>query len=294
MAYILGDNPLKTSYMMGYTDKYCMQPHHAAGHASIWGEPDNPVENRHIIWGALVNGPDGNDNHVDKRSDFGSNEVTIDYNVSLIAALAAHYELQGKGQCPLSKFPPLEPDWDEFYTLSNYNSTNSCHSQVSVTLINESVHVPRYDKHLMIRYFFDISELQTKGGSISDVTATLPYDRGAGEWGEPTTISKPKPCPQDSKIYYVEIGFEGYAFWGRMPIIGGPRQFMLEIGVNNTSNCTWDASNDWSYQDLKAAPANSDDQPRTPKIPVYSSGLRASGEEPPTCFSAPTPLACPR
>jgi len=294
MAYILGDNPLKTSYMMGYTDKYCMQPHHAAGHASIWGEPDNPVANRHIIWGALVNGPDGNDNHVDRRSDFGSNEVTIDYNVSLIAALAAHYELQGKGQCPLAKFPPLEPDWDEFYTLSNYNSTNNCHSQVSVTLINESVHVPRYDKHLMIRYFFDISEIQKKGGSIADVTATLPYDRGAGEWGEPTTISKPKPCPQDSKIYYVEIGFEGYEFWGRMPIIGGPRQFMLEIGVNNTSSCTWDASNDWSYQDLKAAPANSDDQPRTPKIPVYSSGLRASGEEPPTCFSAPTPLACPR
>ena len=241
----------------------------------------------------MVNGPDANDGHVDRRSDFGSNEVTIDYNVSLIAALAAHYELQGKGQCPLAKFPPLEPDWDEFYTLSNFNSTNNCHSQVSVTLVNESVHVPRYDKHLMVRYFFDISEIAAKGGSINDVTATLPYDRGAGEWNQPTTLSNPKPCPKDPKIYYVEMGFEGYEFWGRMPIIGGPRQFMLEIGVNNTSNCTWNASNDWSYQDLKAAPADSNDQPRTPKIPVYSSGLRASGEEPPTCFDAPTPLACP-
>jgi len=292
MAYILGKNPLNTSYMMGYTNKYCLQPHHAAGHASIWGEPDNPVDNRHIIWGALVNGPDGNDNHVDKRSDFGSNEVTIDYNVSLIAALAALYELDGSGQCPLAQFPPLEPDWDEFYTLSNYNSTNSCHSQVSVTLVNESVHVPRYDKHLMIRYFFDISEIQAKGGSINDVTATLPYDRGASEWGEPTTISKPKPCPQSKSTYYVEIGFEGYEFWGRMPIIGGPRQFMLEIGVNNTSGCTWDTSNDWSYQGLQAPPANSDDQPRTPHIPVYSNGLRASGVEP-TCFDVQTPLQCP-
>jgi endoglucanase len=294
MAYILGDNPLKTSYMMGYSDKYCMQPHHAAGHASIWGEPDNPVENRHIIWGALVNGPDADDNHVDRRSDFGSNEVTIDYNVSLIAALAAHYELWGKGQCPLAVFPPLEPDWDEFYTLSNFNSTNNCHSQVSVTLVNESVHVPRYDKHLMIRYFFDISEILAKGGSIADVTATMPYDRGDGEWKQPTTLSQPKPCPKDPKIYFIEMGFEGYEFWGRMPIIGGPRQFMIEIGVNNTSSCTWDASNDWSYKDLKAPPADQNDQPRTPNIPVYSSGLRASGKEPPTCFESETPLACPR
>ena len=294
MAYILGDNPLKTSYMMGYTDKYCMQPHHAAGHASIWGEPDNPVENRHIIWGALVNGPDGNDKHVDKRSDFGSNEVTIDYNVSLIAALAALYELDGSGQCPISNFPPLEPDWDEFYTLANYNSTNKCHSQVTVSLINESVHVPRYDKHLMVRYFFDISELQAKGGSISDVTATLPYDRGAGEWNEPTTISKPKPCPQSKSTFYVDIGFEGYEFWGRIAKIGGPRQFMLEIGISDNSDCSmWDASNDWSYQGLQAPPADNNDQPRTPHIPVYSTGLRASGEEP-TCFDVETPLQCPK
>ncbi|HEY5285328.1 MAG TPA: glycoside hydrolase family 9 protein, partial [Polyangia bacterium] len=292
MAYILGKNPLNTSYMMGYTNKYCMQPHHAAGHASIWGEPDNPVENRHIIWGALVNGPNDDDSHVDRRSDFGTNEVTIDYNASLIAALAALYDLDGKGQCPLAQFPPLEPDWDEFYTLSNYNSTNSCHSQVSVTLINESVHVPRYDKHLMIRYFFDISEILKKGGSIGDVTATLPYDRGATEWNEPTTISKPKPCPQSPSTYYVEIGFEGYQFWGRMPIIGGPRQFMIEIGVNNTSSCAWDPSNDWSYQGLQAPPADSNDQPRTPHLPVYSNGLRASGVEP-TCFDVQTPLQCP-
>jgi hypothetical protein len=124
------------------------------------------------------------------------------------------------------------------------------------------------------------------------VTATLPYDRGASEWNEPTTISKPKQCPQSPSTYYVEIGFEGYQFWGRMPIIGGPRQFMLEIGVNNTSSCTWDSSNDWSYQGLQAPPADSNDQPRTPHIPVYSNGLRASGVEP-TCFDVQTPLQCP-
>lgn len=292
MQYILGKNPLSTSYMMGYTDKYCLQPHHAAGHASIWGEPDNPVENRHIIWGALVNGPDSNDNHVDHRSDFGSNEVTIDYNVSLIAALAAQYELWGQGQCPLSVFPPFEPDGDEFYTLSNSNDAGKCRSQVTVTLVNETQHVPRYDTHVKIRYFFDVSELQAKGGSINDVTASLIYDRGATEFSEPTSISKPQPCPKSSSMYYLEMGFEGYQFWGRIVQLKAPRTFQLDFGVNNGASCTWDASNDWSYQGLAAAPA-SGDPPKTRHITVYSGTHLVFGDEPPGCFESATPVLCP-
>ena len=204
------------------------------------------MENRHIIWGALVNGPDGDDNHVDRRSDFGSNEVTIDYNVSLVAALAALYEVEGKGQCPLANFPPLEPDWDEFYTLSGSNDGGSCRSQITVTMVNETVHVPRYDTHVTVRYFFDIKELEAKGGSIGDVTASLIYDRGATEFGEPTSLSKPKQCPEAPSTYYVDMGFEGYLFWGRIVQLKAPRTFMLDIGVANGASCTWDASNDWS------------------------------------------------
>jgi len=293
MDYILGANPLGTSYMMGYTNKYCMQPHHAAGHASVWGEPNNPVENRHIIWGALVNGPDGNDNHVDNRADFGSNEVTIDYNASLIAALAAQYALRGSGQCPLSSFPPTEPDWDEFYTLSNSNGAGACRSQVTITMVNETVHVPRYDKHVKVRYFFDISELQAKGGSINDVTASLIYDRGATEFGEPTSISKPTVCPKSASTYYIDLGFEGYQFWGRIVQLKAPRTLMIDLGVNNGAGCTWDPSNDWSYADLQAAPADGSDPPRTPHITVYSDGKLAFGEEPPSCFDTPTPPMCP-
>jgi hypothetical protein len=295
MEYILGANKLNggTSYMMGYTNKYCLQPHHAAGHASIWGEPDNPVANRHIIWGALVNGPDGNDNHVDKRSDFGSNEVTIDYNVSLIAALAAQYSLWGSGQCPLSNFPPFEPDGDEYYTLSNTNGAGSCRSQVTVTLVNETQHVPRYDTHVKIRYFFDISELQKGGKSISDVTASLIYDRGATEFGEPTSISKPQACPKSSSTYYLEMGFEGYQFWGRIVQLKAPRTFQLDLGVNNGAGCTWDASNDWSYQGLAGAPSDGSDPPKSRHITVYSGTKLVFGDEPPGCFDSPTPVLCP-
>jgi hypothetical protein len=292
MEYILGKNPLGTSYMMGYTNKYCLQPHHAAGHASIWGQPDTPVDNRHIIWGALVNGPDSNDNHVDRRSDFGSNEVTIDYNVSLIAALAAQYSLWGGGQCPVGTFPPVEPDGDEYYTLSNTNDGGKCRSQVTVTLVNETQHVPRFDPHVSIKYFFDVSELTAKGGSIGDVTASLIYDRGATEFGEPTSLGKPKVCPKDPKTYYVEMGFEGYQFWGRIVQLKAPRTFQLDIGVNNGASCTWDASNDWSYSGLPTPPS-SGDPPKSRHITVYSGAYLVFGDEPPGCFENKTPILCP-
>lgn len=292
MEYILGKNPLNTSYMMGYTNKYCLQPHHAAGHASIWGEPDVPVENRHIIWGALVNGPDGNDNHVDRRSDFGSNEVTIDYNVSLIAALAAQYSLWGQGQCPISNFPPVEPDGDEYYTLSNTNDGGKCRSQVTVTLINETQHVPRFDPHLKVRYFFDISEIVAKGGSIKDVSASLIYDRGLGEWQQKTSLSDPTVCPKNASMYYLDMGFEGYEFWGRIVKLKAPRTFQLDLGVNNNPSCTWDSSNDWSYQGLPTPPA-SGDPPKSRHIVVYSGSKRVFGDEPPDCLDGPTAVQCP-
>jgi len=287
--YTLGKNPLGKSYIMGFTNKYANQPHHAAGHASIWGEPAVPVENRHIIWGALVSGPSGGDNHLDVRADFGSNEVTIDYNASLIAALAAHYELSGGGQCPLADFPPIEPEIDEYYTLSNINGAGGpgCHSQVRVTLMNETIHPPKYNQHLSVKYFFDISELLEKGGSLADVKVSLTYDNGQS-FGEPTRLSQPKLCPLSNVTAYVELDFEGYQFWGRIVRIKAPRTFILDIGVADNSSCTWDPSNDWSYADLKPLAAGEADGPKTPHVPGYSAGTLVWGEEPP-CFEKVIP-----
>ena len=87
MAYLLGENPLRSSYMMGFGSRYESHPHHAAGHVFIYGEPDQPAENRHVVWGALVNGPsDGNDGHHDVRSDFGATEITIDWSYDALTS----------------------------------------------------------------------------------------------------------------------------------------------------------------------------------------------------------------
>jgi hypothetical protein len=68
---------------------------------------------------------------------------------------------------------------------------------------------------------------------------------------------------------------------------------MIDIGVNNGAGCTWDPSNDWSYASLQAAPAGGADPPKTPRIPVYSGGVFAWGEEPPCFVDAKPPICTP-
>ncbi|KAJ4448540.1 hypothetical protein ANN_10558 [Periplaneta americana] len=49
--------------------------------------------NAHVLYGALVGGPDANDNYVDNRDDPVHNEVTCDYNACFQSALAALNQL---------------------------------------------------------------------------------------------------------------------------------------------------------------------------------------------------------
>ncbi len=309
--YLLGKNPLNKSYMMGYTNHYCTQPHHAAGHASLYGEPNVPTENRHILYGALVNGPTdfATDGHVDNRGNYAGNEVTIDYNGAFLAALASNYESMGSTQCPLTEFPPLEPRIDEFYTtgkLNNYD--NQCYTQAWITLVNESIHPPRYDEHLSIEYYLDVTEFWDAGADPSQIFARLIYDRGLQEFNEPTSIEGPIPCEINGNMYYVKMGFEGYKFWGLMPKLKSPRSLILETGVPSDPNCIWDPYNDWSLRtacnaeevcpltragcDKSANPAcccpvdnetylNAETDVKNPHVTVYSSGELIYGEEPP-------------
>jgi len=91
--YILGDNPNKFSYMVGFGDKYPLRPHHAAAHGGSWDNFNNSDPNPNILYGALVGGPkSANDyDYQDVRTDYIGNEVTLDYNAGLTGALARLY-----------------------------------------------------------------------------------------------------------------------------------------------------------------------------------------------------------
>ncbi len=104
--YILGDNPRRSSYMVGFGRNPPMNPHHRGAHGSTDGSMDYPVQNTHILYGAMVGGPSHPDDFAfaDDRSDLHTNEVALDYNAGLSGALARMVMLYG-GK-PQDNFPP--------------------------------------------------------------------------------------------------------------------------------------------------------------------------------------------
>lgn len=93
--YVLGNNPMKMSYLVGYGDKYPEFVHHRG--ASIpadattgckdgfkWLESDEP--NPNVATGALVGGPFLNDTYLDLRNNSMQGEPST-YNTALIVGL---------------------------------------------------------------------------------------------------------------------------------------------------------------------------------------------------------------
>lgn len=67
-----------------------------------WDAYRSPKSNPQILYGALVSGPDENDNYKDVREDYIYNEVTLDYNAGFQSAVAGlrHLELVDQTKCP--------------------------------------------------------------------------------------------------------------------------------------------------------------------------------------------------
>ena len=53
-----------------------------------WNDFQASSPNPHTLFGALVGGPDLNDNYIDNRKDYIKNEVTLDYNAGFQSAVA--------------------------------------------------------------------------------------------------------------------------------------------------------------------------------------------------------------
>ncbi len=86
--YLLGTNPAGRSYVCGFGTNPPVNPHHRSAHGSTTNDIHQPTDNLHILYGAMVGGPDANDGFADDRTDFQKNEVALDYNAGLTGALA--------------------------------------------------------------------------------------------------------------------------------------------------------------------------------------------------------------
>ncbi|KAH6759575.1 glycosyl hydrolase 9B1 [Perilla frutescens var. hirtella] len=99
--YILGDNPLGMSYMVGYGARYPQRIHHRGSSLpSLDAHPSHigckagsayylsPNPNPNILVGAVVGGPNSSDAFPDSRPFFQESEPTTYINAPLVALLA--------------------------------------------------------------------------------------------------------------------------------------------------------------------------------------------------------------
>lgn len=99
--YILGDNPLRLSFMVGFTDSYPNYIHHRGSSLpSIRTHPEkiackegsnffnSPNPNPNVLIGAVVGGPDEKDEYNDTRVDYQKSEPTTYINAPFVGVLA--------------------------------------------------------------------------------------------------------------------------------------------------------------------------------------------------------------
>jgi len=91
--YMLGSTG--RSYVVGFGVNPPQRPHHRSASCQNpapapcdWNDYNSPNPNGNVLNGALVGGPDQNDNYSDDRGNFQTNEVAIDYNAGFQSALA--------------------------------------------------------------------------------------------------------------------------------------------------------------------------------------------------------------
>ncbi|KAI4379083.1 hypothetical protein MLD38_005422 [Melastoma candidum] len=98
--YILGDNPIRMSYMVGYGDRYPRRIHHRASSLpSVQAHPEHiackegsryylsPDPNPNVLVGAVVGGPNVSDAFPDSRPFFQESEPTTYINAPLVGLL---------------------------------------------------------------------------------------------------------------------------------------------------------------------------------------------------------------
>ncbi|ADG73058.1 glycoside hydrolase family 9 [Cellulomonas flavigena DSM 20109] len=293
MNYLMGDNPLHRSYVVGFTanddDHHARFPHHRAAHGSDTNSMLVPAEHRHVLWGALVGGPDLADEHKDETTDYVYNEVAIDYNAGFVGALAGLVEYFGDGQPVETWEPAPEAEVDAYVVRAELEQENTSRTQVTLEISNRSVHPPAEVDDLSLRYFFDISELQADAQTIDDVRVDVYYDEAKTLSGKAVSIGE--PVHVGDGLYYVEVSWDGIPFYGTREV-----QIGLIAGQNAQWTTTWDPTNDPSRQGI------GDDLALTTAVPVYRDGVLVFGEEPdgttgptptPTPTVTPTPTATP-
>ncbi|KAK1568557.1 hypothetical protein Q3G72_025944 [Acer saccharum] len=118
VEYILGSNPMNTSYLVGYGSKYPNRVHHRG--ASIvsyrenkafigctqgydnWYSREDP--NPNVVVGALVGGPDCQDNFMDQRDNYMQTEACTYNTAPLVGVFAKFLQLEEESKSLIASY----------------------------------------------------------------------------------------------------------------------------------------------------------------------------------------------
>ena len=270
--FALGDNPSKQCYQVGYAENSPKNPHHRTAHGSWMNALKTPTTNRHILYGALVGGPNQDGSYEDDRQNYINNEVATDYNAGFTALLCKMVsEYGGQGD---PAFPYPEEREPEFFVEAKATHESSG-TTVSMKITNHTAWPARVVDNISMRYYLDLSEIKKAGLNPEDIVLRCDRDQSgmySGDGVKPAAISPVTHYSGD--IYYVEVHFpDGRAF---LPISEGQHQCEILLAmIYPDYGSGWDATNDYSAEGL-----DSKDTKLTTKIPVYENGTLIFGEEP--------------
>ena len=273
MEYLLGKNTANKAYVVGYNENAVKYPHHRA--SSGLSKCEDTSEQKHVLYGALVGGPDASDKHVDVTADYIYNEVTIDYNAAFVGACAGLYEFFGDESMTVTPdFPPPDKNsggesggnnyWVEgFYTEQIQTGGIGC-TEVTMYVCTDSV---KARKDLSVRFYFSAAGMS----SVSAMQIKELYDQAEVEDGADGVLTGPTLYKDD--IYYIEVKWDGYA------IANSNKKYQFQIGSWSTP---WDSSDDWSMQGLLKVESNfyTGSPENAGNICVYSDGVLVGGTEP--------------
>ncbi|MBO3089100.1 glycoside hydrolase family 9 protein [Cellulomonas dongxiuzhuiae] len=280
--YALGDNPRKASYVVGFGANPPKNPHHRTAHGSWLDSLKDPVETRHVLYGALVGGPgSANDAYTDDRGDYVANEVATDYNAGFTSALA--YLTGEYGGTPLAGFPTAEkPDQDQFFVEAKLNQPQSgAFTEVKAIIRNRSAFPARSLTNASIRYWFTLDE----GVPASSLSVSTNYTECGSQ---PAAVKH-----ASGSLYYAEIGCAGQNIHP-----GGQSQHRREIQFRVQGTLQWNATNDPSFAGLPAT----GDPVKTTGITLHEGSTLLWGTVPdgtvgptptPTATATPTPTVTP-
>lgn len=258
------------SFVVGFGTNPTKNPHHRTAHSSWADSQTVPVNQRHVIYGALAGGPGRDDGYTDTISNYTNNEIACDYNAGFVGALTKMYKWYGG--TPIANLKAMETITnDEFFVEAGINASGQNFIEIKALMNNQSGWPARMGDKLSCKYFIDISEAVAAGYNASNFTVSTNYNNGA-------KVSGLKAWDAAKNIYYVDIDFTGTKIYP-----GGQSAYHKEVQVRiagplNTN--FWDNSNDYSYTEIGTA--TNGQAKKTVYIPVYDNGVKVFGNEPGT------------